>query len=433
MMQKRALLLFIPIGVLVFLIFGPKSNQAAFFSDPASITLKFSYWWQDELDVRVLSDLVEEFEGKNPAIHVELDPRSYREVRELAFESGLNADSVPLEPERSPQTHIIALDPLWVHDLIEHKRLEPLTLLKAAPDPPMLPAPADLPQASEVQWFVPFLAFMYPLYYNIEILKNAGFSRPPKTLTDFLNYSKAISNNGRWGTSFALSPDNYRALYGNIFPWIWASGQSLYLNGKPNFSGRPLIETLDFIMKLMDAQWVSPGSFSKTEQQKLADFTQGKIGLMIASIQDMEQLQLALGDNLGITTIPVPDTYAGKPRFSVSSWSLGILRDAANKDEATAFIRFLAEHSDRLAGRTVPGNGVHSRNNDNKDPLYTKAWDMYEAGEDAQDLLGKPKIREFESIVLEELGRFLSSPQAASSSADTAAAIQKRLESALEM
>jgi multiple sugar transport system substrate-binding protein len=120
-------------------------------------------------------------------------------------------------------------------------------------------------------------------------------------------------------------------------------------------------------------------------------------------MQDMERIRKALGDRLGITSIPVPDTYAGKPVFGISGWSVGISRQNPHKDEAWSFISFLAERNAILAGRAVPGIGIRSNGSFNDDTLYAKAWDMYEAGEGIQEFAGKPGVRELEAIVREEL------------------------------
>ncbi|MDR0486741.1 MAG: extracellular solute-binding protein, partial [Treponema sp.] len=42
-----------------------------------------------------------------------------------------------------------------------------------------------------VQFAVPLVSFMDLLFYNIELLKNAGFARPPKTRDEFFACAKA--------------------------------------------------------------------------------------------------------------------------------------------------------------------------------------------------------------------------------------------------
>jgi multiple sugar transport system substrate-binding protein len=273
-------------------------------------------------------------------------------------------------------------------------------------------------------------------------LKNAGFNRPPKTWAEFQTYARAVHNPeaGRFGTAFALSPENPYALFGEIFPWIWASGILLYQNDEPNFSGSALTETLEYLRLLFEDGLVSPDSFSKSSERKLDEFMRGHIGMMTASIRDMDGIRQVMGNNFGITTIPVPDSYAGKPAFGISGWSVGILRQCPNKNEAWTFISFLAGKRAALAGSMVPGNGSRSAAAFSGDELYAKAWDMYEASDCIEEFAGKPRVLEFEAIAREELEVLFQNAQSSGpeteqndrNTEDTVTAIQRRWKTVLE-
>ncbi|MDR1900967.1 MAG: extracellular solute-binding protein [Treponema sp.] len=466
--HKKLFVLLIPFALLAIILLRPAQKEMEEkirekIAEVKGVHLVFSQWWEDDVEKGVLQSIVKEFEERNPGISVELDFRSYQEIRDLAFngealawsgEAETNAGS-NREQAASGKTDIIAVDPLWIYELAEWNRLEPLggymkrsqprTAGKAVSDESGDSSEGPSVQASATdytQWTLPLVSFIHPLFYNIDILKNAGFNRPPKTWNEFRTYARAVNNPaaGRFGMAFALSPENPYALFGDIFPWIWASGILIYQNGAPNFSGRALTETLEYLGLLFEEGLVSPNSFLMNNSQKLDEFMKGRIGMMTASIEDMDRIRQSMGGSFGITTIPVPDNYAGKPVFGLSGWSVGILRQSSDKNEAWTFISFLAERKAEVAGCMVPGNGSRSGTGFAGDELYEKAWDMYEASDGIEEFAGKPRVREFEAIVREELealfeGRFQNDQGSARNSlkaAETITAIQKRWETALQ-
>jgi multiple sugar transport system substrate-binding protein len=118
--------------------------------------------------------------------------------------------------------------------------------------------------------------------------------------------------------------------------------------------------------------------------------------------------------------------YIGKPVFALSSWYAGINAESKKQEEASAFIAFLLEHASELAAGAfaVPGNGDRNTDLIKTDPYYSKAYDMYDAGEMVREVYGTGRIRELNAVIYEELKRMFEgrSPE------DTAAAIQDRWE-----
>ncbi|MDR2102884.1 MAG: extracellular solute-binding protein, partial [Treponema sp.] len=322
-----------------------------------SSTLVFSQWWEDELEPGALTDLIAEFEADNPLIKIRLDTHAYPELRDFL----INLSGVEEGGEENSFPDIIALDPQWLYELLQGEILEPLTSYRRQ-GPFIIQSRPDMPEKQYEQWALPLISFMYPFFYNIAVLKNAGFDRPPKTRSEFLAYAQAVTNpaEGRYGTALSLRAEDSRAVYREIFPWFWAAGNFFFQEGEPHFTARAELETLGFFDQFRREGILSPGSFSKTEEQKREEFLTGKIAMMIGSIRDIDFLRERMGDeSFGITTIPGPDGYIGKPAFGLSSWYAGISRRSAHKDEAWHFLAFLAERTSFLAAKAhaVPGDG----------------------------------------------------------------------------
>jgi multiple sugar transport system substrate-binding protein len=271
---------------------------------------------------------------------------------------------------------------------------------------------------------------MTPLFYNIDMLRQAGFDRPPKTRSEFLACAKAISNDGRFGIAFALNPEYPQGIQNDIYSWIWAGGVKILKDGKPDITARPVVETLNFLKQFRTEGILAPNCFSTNRAQKLDAFASGKIGLMVAPVQDIEPLRRRMGDaGFGITTIPMPDSYLERPGLGLSYWYAGISRHSGHKAEAWTFLSFLADHAPVLAvaAHAAPGYGTDTRNYFRNDALYTKAYQIYESADVIDELTGLPNVHTREIIVREEMRNMFESNQSAE---DTAQRIQSRWEAA---
>jgi multiple sugar transport system substrate-binding protein len=385
-------------------------------SKRSKVKLVFSQWWQNELEANTLQTLIADFEKDYPNISISLDTHSYTEIEGIALASE------PLAVD------IIGIDPQWFYELLRNNQLERLDAYREA----LAPSETEMFSLTDTDhqyddWGVPLVSFMAPLFYNISVLQQAGFDRPPKTWSEILTYAKAVSrpSESKFGIAFALSPDYPQGITLDIYSWIWASGGAVLRNGKPNFTDRTVVDSLNFLNSLRENNLLSPDSFSKTAQQKLDEFVSGRISLMIAPAQDIEVLRRRIGESgFGITTLPVSDTYSGKSMIGLSRWYACISNHSQYKSEAWTFLSFLSSRTAALAdaAHAVPGTGVYPRD----DALYAKAYDVYENAEVTDELISLPRIHTLETIVWEEVKNMLEGHQDATI---TAWMIQTRWES----
>jgi multiple sugar transport system substrate-binding protein len=313
-------------------------------------TLVFTQWWQDELEEGVLEGLVSDFETLHPEIKIESRRLPYEEMRKLLLGS----------PEAGEEEtgDVLALDPLWGVD-----------------GRGILESPE-----------IPVLDFFCPLFYNIDILKASGFSRPPKTREEFYNYAKQAADPGAgiYGLVMALDSENYRGFYRDVYSWIWAGGIK---DGMPA-SAEP---ALSFLAGLAKEKLLHPESLEFGEKEKREAFINGRGVFMIAPVQDTEILRRRMGeDSFGFSSIPASGSYSGKLVLGAFGWSLGISNQSAHKEEAKIFAAFLAEQSSYLSEklRAVPGSAGSPSPAVQKDPFYSKAWDLYISGDFIQQPAG---------------------------------------------
>lgn len=341
--------------------------------------LIFATWWEDTLEEQTLSNLAAEFVAKNPGITVKLEKMNWEAIQknleEHAGENGRNA-------KRQRTLDIFSIDPHAVRELERRSYLAKLENNEKNSGNAM-----------------PVIAFINPLFYNIDLLQDAGFDRPPKNRTEFLSYVQRLKETGHYGAGLALEkPHN---MDNQILSWIWAAAGNPESEKPFSFSSKEVIETLSFLNQLK--QNLYPNPFELSETELLNAFGQGKVGMIIGSTADIQKLK-QVKVNFGITTIPDPESYIKEPVFPLTVWYAGINSQSIQQEEAKIFLDFLKEKAGDIAAviYAVPGDGVRSRELSRKDPYYAKAFDMYEAGDMVWELYS-PDINSFYSIVHREI------------------------------
>jgi len=277
------------------------------------------------------------------------------------------------------------------------------------------------------QLAVPLVSFMDMLFYNIGLLSAAGFDRPPKTRDEFTACAAAVSG-GNSGAALSLGSVDRQALSRDIFSWIWAAGGNI---DPAEISNRAVIADINFFGALNRNKVLAPRVFDTTGDQRLEEFADGRIAMMIASTRAIPFLRERMGDGaFGITTVP---STGGGGKYSVclSRIYAGINANCEHPEEARNFLMFLAEKSSLFCAqlKAVPGKvsdlipGDYVRG----DTFYSKAWDIFESSQLVQGFSGKSGAQEYESAFLEELRIYFESDRSAQ---DTAAAIQRRWDEA---
>jgi ABC-type glycerol-3-phosphate transport system substrate-binding protein len=277
----------------------------------------------------------------------------------------------------------------------------------------------------DAQWALPLMSFMDLLFYNIDILQAVSFDRPPKTRAEFLAVARAVASASEGQNvvySFAL--DLSQGARQSIYPWIWAAGGEICAsasNDAPVLS-RTAVDTIAFFGQLHREGLLSPGQETGAQRLEpqpspqgvepevrgspLEEFAEGKIAMITRPVSDIAFLQRSAGNlNFGITAIP--GTTQGKTRIGLSKIYAGISAGCALPDEAWAFLSFVAGKGPILAEAlsAIPGSLPAAFPADYivKNPLYSKAWDIFEAAEIVDYRSDDPLEEETERLVIEKI------------------------------
>jgi len=277
------------------------------------------------------------------------------------------------------------------------------------------PVPEQNVPKQDTQYALPLMSFIDLLFYNIDILQAANFDRPPKTRAEFLAVAKAVANTGAGQDtvdSFALAFSEGTRLC--VYPWIWAAGGEITTPPRvaatdatpdePLVLSRAALDTIAFFGQLNREGLLSTGWEPAARQ--LEGFAKGKIAMITRPASDIALLQRIAGNlNFGITAIP--GTTQGKNRLGLSKIYVGISADCALPDEAWAFLSFIAEKGPILAEAlaAIPGSLPAAFPADYivKNPLYSKAWDIFEAAEIVEFRSDDPSEGETERLVMRKL------------------------------
>jgi len=371
------LLFLVALAVLAVSVFRGLYSTDLFTRTEPPITIVFTQWWDRDIEDNFLLSLIRDFENQHEGIRISL---SYKPYDELLFALTDNNGIFPGD--------VLALDPLWISELEKNEIIQ-----KASP---------------------PLLSFINVLFYNTGILRDAGFSMPPKSRTEFINYARTVAGleGNRWG--LVVDEKGSRRLYDDVFPWIWSAGTQLISGGRPTVNSRPVIDSLSFLAALKSEGLLVQGN-------KLEDFSSGKAAFMISSSRNIEFVRERLGDtSFDISNIPVPDNYAGRSLYGAAEWAIGVNSASVHEEEAKLFADFLIGEAHVLAEKTreMPGDRGLPR----YAPFYSKAWDIAAVWEPAREFSGHPWL-ELEKVFSEELSSLFSGDL---TPVQTAAAIQRR-------
>ncbi len=236
------------IGVLAACGSGSGSAGA---SGGGDVKLEFAQWWAAELPDGAFDKIVDEFETANPGITVELVTAPYASTKQQLV-SGAASRTLP---------DVVGLDGAWVNDFSKQGAIADLSELmsQAGYDESQLASQIKVDGAT---YMIPVVNFVYPLFVNTDLLKEAGVNDVPATRTEFVEAAKKISALGdnKKGWALPLDTSAPNGAQNDVMSWLWASGGSMLADGKPNVNTPEVKSVIDMIKGLTDADAVAPAT-----------------------------------------------------------------------------------------------------------------------------------------------------------------------------
>ena len=402
---------------------GPETGGGAGDGGAAGdeVVLEFSQWWEPELPSGAFRALIDRFEAENPGIRVELLSGPYASTKEQVI-AGAAAGTM---------SDVVGLDGAWVSDFAKQGSIADLTALmsEVGYDDSEL---ASQVQANGATYMIPVVNFVYPMFINNDLLAAAGVDSPPTTRSEFAAAAAAVAEGGEAaGWILPLSLEAPNGIQNDVMSWVWASGGSMLEDGQPALVDNPDVSSATtFIQELWDAGVIAPGSFTMKEQDKVEEFTNGRVGMTISSLAHVNLIREQNPDlDFSITAIPAEDGYDGERGIPYASWGIGVAENSEHKAEAFKLIEFLMSESvnSELASiaNAFPDNVNSVPDFVTEDELFGTAFEIYQSGFPANEFTGLPVAEQLMRDFGEEFQRALDGQQ---SMDDALAAAQAKWE-----
>lgn len=372
-------------GVLFIVVALLATGSIAMSQD--SVTLEFSQWWEPELPEGEFRALIDEFEAQNPGVTVELISGPYSSTR----------DQIVAGAATGTMADVVGLDGAWVSDFVRQGALANLTDLMAAAEYDDSGLAAQI-QLDGSTWMIPVVNFVYPVFVNLDLLEAAGVENPPTNRTEFADAAAALtdSENNVSGWVLPLSLEQPNGIQNDVMSWVWASGGSMLAEGRPNLvNNEDVRSAMEFIKGLYDAGVIAPGAFSLREQDKVEEFTNGRVGMMVSSLAHINLIRERNPElNFAISALPAADDYEGPRGLPYASWGIGVAENSEHKEEAWKLVEFLmsADVNSRLSSiaNAFPGNVGSTPDFVETDELFADAFEVFQSGYLANEFVGLP-------------------------------------------
>jgi len=383
-MEKKSIRLMLCFLMMVSIFVGIGSVKSAFAED--TVTLEFSQWWEPELPQGAFRSLMDKFEEQNPGIKVELLSGPYSSTKEQIVAGAATGT----------MSDVVGLDGAWVNDFVKQGAITDLSKLMtdAGYDASALAAQIQINGAT---YMIPVVNFVYPLFVNDDILKSAGVESAPSTRSEFAAAAKAMTNPEAnvYGWVLPLSLEVPNGIQNDVMSWVWASGKSMLKDGKPDVTNSDVKSAVEFIKSLYDAGVIAPGAFTMKEQDKVEEFTNGRVGMMIDSLAHINIIRERNPElKFSLAAVPAEDGYEGKRGLPYASWGIGIAENSQHKAEAWKLVEFLMSEEVNSELSTIanafPGNVNSVPDFVKTDEIFGSAFEIYQKGYPANEFVGLP-------------------------------------------
>ena len=382
----------------------------------AQTNLEFIQWWEPEMPAGALRAIMDDFEAANPDIKVTLVSGPYSATH----------DQIVVGAASGTLSDVVGLDGAWVNSLAKQGAIASMDglMADAGYDKTQI---ADIVMADGKSVMFPLASFVYPVFVNLDLAKAAGVDTMPTTRSEFAEAAKKMTNpdKNEYGWVLPLSLQNPGGIQNDVMSWVWASGASMMKDGKPDLENASVVGTLEYIKSLQDAGVISPGIFAKKEQDKVEEFVNGRVGMMVDSLAHINLIRERNPKlNFGISALPAVDGYTGKRGLPYASWGIGISESSAHKAEAWKLVAFLMspEVNSRLVSiaNAFPGNVNAKPDFSKSDPLFEEAFKIFQSGKLANEFVGLPVAEELMRELNVEVQKMFDGQQTAQQAAAAA-------------
>jgi multiple sugar transport system substrate-binding protein len=291
---------------------------------------------------------------------------------------------------------VVGLDGAWVSDFAKQGAIADLTALMAENDYDDGELASQI-QIDDATYMIPVVNFVYPMFTNDDLLAQAGVAAPPTNRSEFATAANAVAglgeNTSGWILPLSLEAPN--GIQNDVMSWNWASGGTMLDGSQPDVTNDDVTSTVEYIKGLWDDGAIAPGAFTMKEQDKVEEFTNGRVGMMIDSLAHINLIRETNPDlKFSISALPAEDGFDGERGIPYASWGIGVADSSEHKAEAWKLVDFLMSEETNSTLSSIanafPGNTESVPDFVTEDELFATAFEIYQNGYPANEFTGLP-------------------------------------------
>lgn len=184
-------------------------------------------------------------------------------------------------------------------------------------------------------------------------------------------------------------------------------------DGKPAVDNADVTATVEFVKEMWDNGVVAPGALTMAEQDKVEEFTNERVAMMISSLAHINLIRENNPDlDFSVVPLPVQDGYSGESGVRYASWGIGMSANTENPEASWKLIEFLMSEGPNgdlsSWANGFPGNANVTPDFSQSDPLFEDAFEIWQAGYPMSEFTGLPLADELMRIFDEQLQQILA-------------------------
>lgn len=332
-------------------------------------TIKFWHTWQGK-EAEKFETIIEGFKEVHPEINVEVLGSTTEEKQMIAMSSGDSFDvGLTMDCIANKWANKGAL-----------ADMTPYIEANGSDMDNYIPSLLNLCTLDGKQYGIPFTVDTFMMFYNKDMLAEAGYTEPPKTWSEFSETCQAVTKTDANGdyTSVGFIPD---------YPWVtvplipYAFGASLYdfETDTVTADSPKMIEAMEFKKSMYsgfyDTQKILKfksgfGQYQSTEHP----FFTGDVAFSFEGEWFPTFISEYAPDmNWGVAPLPLPDENPEQANAFLQSGMLVIPKASKHKEEAYTFIEWLTSDACQVELCAVKGNLPSTYSGLSNDSLFERA------------------------------------------------------------
>ncbi len=202
---------------------------------------------------------------------------------------------------------------------------------------------------------LPFRSETYSLYYNKDILAEAGYTEPPQTWAEVLEIAEKTNTADHAG--FGIPGANYGNVSFVYTTMLRTNGGNILTDdlAKSRLNEQESIETMQLYK---DLSAFAPASYLENDNVATRTlFASGKVGMYISGIYDAPEIVKA-NPNLNFATAMVPVGEGDERHTILGGWSVAVPKTSDEQEAAWEFVKFITRPDiAKLYTNTFTGTG----------------------------------------------------------------------------